>query len=491
MLKSKIALRLSLNFAIALLIFSFVIGSIFILLFRNHTLNIHKSDLESRATNIATTLSLYIDRGNGSMGGGYGAYLRFIGDIAGTDVWVVDDQLNLVTAGRGQGMMMADRYHYTDLPENAEELIGEVFKDKIVFSEDFSSVLKELTLTVGVPIKVSNQVVGVVLLHSPVHGIDAAVTKGISILIISILSALLIAVLLSIVFSISFTKPLTKMKTTALCLAMGDYTAKNNIFQNDEIGELADTMDILAEQLDFASQQSAKLEQLRRDFVANVSHELKTPVTVIRGSAEALVEEVITDPYKMKEYHEQILSEAKMLQRLVGELLELSKLQNTDFLIEKKDISLCELLDDVTRSVQQLWPKKNIKLLVDKQSDQCHFRGDYGRLRQMLIIVLDNAFKFSADNGKVEMIFIGNQLTIKDYGIGIDAADLPYIFDRFYMSRTEDNKTGTGLGLAISKQIADRHGIHLTVESEKGQGSKFTFVFSQKTISLINKIKIS
>lgn len=474
MLKSKIAQKLSMNFAVALLIFSVVIGSVFILLFRNHTLSIHKNELEGRADSIASTLSAFMDRGKVSMGG-YGAYMRFIGDIAGTDVWIVDYDLNLITGGRGQGMM-GGQYSYSDLPQNADSLIKEVFTDKTVFSEDFSGILSELTLTVGVPIKDSlGDVIGVVLLHSPVHGTNEAISQGITILGISILAALIVSFLLSVIFSLSFTKPLAKMKVTALRLANGDYTAKSGIKQKDEIGELANTLDVLSERLDKASRESAKLEQMRRDFVANVSHELKTPVTVMRGSLEALVEKVITDPVKVEDYHNQMLSEAKFLQRLIGDLLDLSRLQSMDFAIEKSEISLCDVLDDVTRSAGQLAEKKGVIIVVEKADANCKIIGDYGRLRQMLMIILDNAIKFSPENGKVEIVFGDKQLTIKDNGTGIPPNDLPYIFDRFYKSRSEQNKTGTGLGLAIAKQIADRHGIELTVESKNGDGATFIF----------------
>lgn len=478
MASSTIALKLSLNFAMALLIFSIIVGSVFMILFRNHTLQLHKTELESRANSIASTLSSYMDRGNtmGGMGmGGYGAYIRFIGDIARTDVWIVDRELNLITGGKS---MMGGRYNYKDLPQNAGRLINKVFTDKTEFSEDFSSLLSELTLTVGVPIKNNAMdVVGVVLLHSPVHGTDEAIFQGFIMLGISIVTALIISIILSIAYSYSFTKPLNKMKVTAHRLAEGDYSAQNNIKQKDEIGQLANTMDVLAEKLDNASRQSAALEQMRRDFVANISHELRTPITVIRGSLEALVDKIVTEPDKIEDYHVQMLNEAKFLQRLVGDLLELSKLQNVDFVIDKSEISLCDIMDDIARSAEQLAKRKSIKLIIKKSSENYNIIGDYGRLRQMFMIVIDNAIKFSDENSFVEVVFENNRLLIKDYGIGISKEHLPFIFDRFYKTRSEHNKTGTGLGLAIAKQIADRHNINLSCESIEGEYTSFIFKF--------------
>ncbi len=436
MLKSSIARKLSMNFAVALLIFAVVIGVVFIVLFRSHYLNLHKTELESRANSISTTISGFMIRGG--MGGmmGYGAYMRFIGDIAGADVWIVDREYNLLTVGHG---MMSGNYTYTDLPENAEQIIDEVFSDKTVFSEDFSGLLSQLTLTVGVPIKDSvGGVAGVVLLHSPVRGIEEAVNQGILILLASIALALVVSFMLSAWLSKRFTDPIT---------------AK----------EAADAL---------------RMEKIRRDFVANVSHELKTPITVLRGSLEALTDKVVTDPVKVENYHTQMLNEAKFLERLVGDLLDLSRLQNKDFVIEKTQISIINVIDDVARSAKQLAKAKNISINVTKTPDKCIFYGDYGRLRQMLIIVLDNAVKFSPENSVVEITFLDGVLKVKDNGSGISSEHLPYIFDRFYKSRTEDNKTGTGLGLAIAKQIADRHGIKLVAESSEGNGTQFVFNFN-------------
>lgn len=475
MFKSKIAVKLSVYFAIALLVFAIIIGSVFGFLFRNNTLEINKNELESQAVNIAKTLPNYLNKSGGGMGG-FGMYLRMIGDAAATDVWIVDQELNLVTGGRGQGQMLRD-YRYDDLPENAEGLVHEVFTGKTTFSEDFSDLLSELTLTVGAPIFNSGgDVIGVVLLHSPVRGINQGISQGIRTLVISIVLALAASILLSIIFSVSFTKPLAIMKKTALHLANGDYSVKTKIKQKDEIGELAETLDVLADRLDAASHESEKLEAMRREFVANVSHELKTPVTVMRGSLEALVDKVVTDPVKVEAYHIQMLKESKFLQRLVGDLLDLSRLQSLDFAIEKKEISMGDILEDVMRSVEPLAKKRDIDLVMTKEEGQYKILGDYGRVRQMMMIILDNAIKFSPKNEKVDIILENNKLYIKDKGVGISLEDLPYIFDRFYKSRSEENKTGTGLGLAIAKQIADRHGIKLRAESIEGQGA--TFIFS-------------
>ena len=473
MLNNKIALKLSLSFALALIIFSIIISGVFLVLFKQYTVDLHKTQLQNYAQSLAQSLS----SGRRYNGMGYGAHLYFSSEIMGYNVWIVDENMNVITPRNMQHhKMMHANYTFSELPPNASEVIREVFQDKTVFSEGFSDVLSQLTLTVGVPIKDANgKVWGAVLLHSPVEGTTDGIYQGLMILGISIILALIIVLALAILFSYFFTKPLTKMKSVAMQLAEGNYQAKCNIKQKDEVGELANVMDLLAGRLDEASKESLKLEQMRKDFVSNISHELRTPVTVIRGSLEALCDKIITDPKQIDEYHLQMLNEAKFLQRLVGDLLDLSRLQNPDFAIEKQELNLNDVISDVVRSARQIAKNKNININIDLENPNLKISGDYGRLRQMFLIILDNAIKFSFENNKVDVLVKNDTIIIRDYGIGINEKDLPHIFDRFYKTHGERNKVGTGLGLAIAKQIAERHNIELIAQNNFDGGAKFIF----------------
>lgn len=435
MFKNKMVKKLFLYFAVALLLFSIVVGSVFILLFKNHTMNINKDSMLESATSISETVSSYLDEDQGMMG--YGSFLRSIEYLAGGNVWIIDRDLNIITSGQ-HGKIAGYTYTYNNLPENAESIVEQVFEDNTVYSEEFSEVLSQTTLSLGVPIKnSSDEIVGVVLLHSPVAGIRSAIYQGILLLGISVVAALILSFILSIWLSKRFTDPI-----------------------------------ILKE-----AEDSVKLEKIRRDFVANVSHELKTPITVIRGSAEALKDGVITDKEKVQEYYGQIISESKYLQSMVGDLLDLSKLQNADFPMEIEEINIADVLQDAVRSIGGIAESRGIKINADIKIIGMNIVGDYGRLRQMLIIILDNALKFSAKSSEIDVYCEENSITIKDYGLGIPADEIPYIFDRFRKSRSEANKEGTGLGLAIAKQIADRHNMSLTVKSEFGTGTEFTVSF--------------
>ena len=475
-MKNKIAFKLTLYFSVALIVFSVIIGGVFAMLFRSHTVAMHETDLERRALTMASTLSELMSGSMPTMGmraGGYGAYFRFLDDIAMADVWIVDEDMQLLMSTQMGGKSV----EYKDLPPDAERVVDEVFLGNTTFGEGFTNLLNAPTLTIGTPIMADGKVIGALLLHSPVEYMDEAVIQGMGILSMSMLAALALAVVLSVVLAFTFTEPLKKMKNAAMLLATGDYTAKTGVRQHDEIGELAQTIDLLSEKLDAAGKESAQLLQLRRDFVANISHELRTPVTVIRGSLEALNDKVVTEPAQVQSYYSQMLGEVLFLQRLVNDLLDLSRLQNTDFKIEMQQVNLCDVIGDAVRSAGQMAAPKHIKIALQTDASLAQVIGDYGRLRQMLMIVLDNAVKFSPPDSVVAVTLNDGVLSIFDKGPGIPKEDIPYIFDRFYKVKSEENKNGSGLGLAIAKQIAERHGVTLWADSELGQGSTFFFKF--------------
>ncbi len=320
------------------------------ILFNKHVVNIHKSDMEKKITTISQRLSDYIS-GNKHMMPGLGAYIKLLDDIAMTDVWLVDNNMNIITS-------KSSNNETPTLPSSGDYAIKEAFKGKISFSENFSDILNTKTLTASAPIYSNGNIVACVLLHSPVEGITSITKNGISILIISIVLSLFISIFISIALAVYFTKPLNKMKHTANLLSTGNYTAKTNIKQNDEIGDLAKSIDILSEKLKEAAYESEKLDKMRKDFISNISHELRTPVTVIRGSLEALSDGIIKDPEKIKEYYNQMLSESIQLQRLINDLLDLSRLQNLDFKIETTPLNILDVVNDSIRSMRQISNKK-------------------------------------------------------------------------------------------------------------------------------------
>ena len=494
--KNRILLRLILYFAASFAIFAIIISIMFSTLLSRHNIDVHMTELENRAVNIANSFSGIIDSG---LGGWYfygfgdgidhtvvvsrglhslGAFLYFTEEIAMTDVWIIDHNLDQINFGRRTWGLGS----YSDLPTGAEQVVLDAIAGKTSVSQNFSALLDVPTITVATPIILANgEIMGVVLLHSEVSNVNEVTYRGLTLFLFSMAAAVIVAFIIAVILSSRFIKPLNRMKQAALHISEGDYLARTGVVQSDEIGELALILDDMADRLNKSSKEGAKLEKLRRDFVANISHELRTPLTVIRGSLESLCDGIVTDAKEVTEYHTQMLSESKYLDRLVSDLLDLARLQNLDFAIEVQEIDLKYIADDVVRSMRHIAERRNIEIVPTFEGENFMILGDYGRIRQMLIIILDNAIKFSPEGKTVEVSLICTgatiEVSVRDEGYGIHSDDLPYIFERFYKHRSEENKSGTGLGLAIAKQIVDRHGASVHVESEQGKGAKFIFEF--------------
>lgn len=481
-MKKKMAVRLTFYFTIVLLSFALISGVVFTGLFSSNTTRIYKEQMETNAKKVAATMAgfysddSFLPQHGHEQCGGFGAYLRYINDVSISNVWIVDRDSNQITCNMD--------FMASELPENAAGVIETAYLGETVTSEEFSDFLGEKSITTATPIILDNgEIVGAVLVHSAAKNISDPIYNGFLFLGIGILIALIIVVLLAFVLSYSFTKPLLKIKDTALVLADGNYQSKTNIKSTDEVGQLADAVDILSGRLYAASLESMKLEKMRQDFVSTISHELRTPVTVIRGSLEAMHDGMVDEDRKA-EYVDAILSESIYLERLINDLLELSRLQNTDFAIEKSKINFCDVITETVRSIHRIADKKNISIILERDIEAMPMSGDYGRLRQMVMIVLDNAVKFTEPGEKI-MVRLQSEngktiLSVEDKGVGIDKDILPFIFDRFHRTIDVNNKNGTGLGLAIAKQIALRHDIDIEASSEPNVGTVFRFVINDK-----------
>ncbi len=472
-MKSKIARRLIRYFGISLVLFAFVIGGVFTFLFRENTMRVSREALVARAEAMASALSDFSAGGSGMMGmggmNGMGAYIRFLDQIAMTDVWIVDRNLDLISAGH-----MASQITYSDLPRDAETVVARVFEGETTVSESFSGLFGAPTITVGTPVSFGGAIAGALLLHESVSGTDRAMWQGLAIMGVSLSAALVLSVVLSAALAVRFTRPLKRMEEVSARLAGGAYGVRTGIDQPDEIGRLAGVIDALSERLKEAEGARARLEQARRDFIANISHELRTPVTVLRGSLEALCDGVIAEPEQVKEYHRQMLAETIALQRLVNDLMDLTRLENADFPIEMQTVDLGNALDDAARAARGLAAQKGIEVRVHREVP-VEITGDYGRIRQMLLIVLDNAVKYAPQRSAVEATLLRDRISIADHGPGIPSAELPHIFDRFFRASNAAGSPGSGLGLAIAKRIAERHGIEIRVTSVPGEGTAFEF----------------
>lgn len=222
-----------------------------------------------------------------------------------------------------------------------------------------------------------------------------------------------------------------------------------------------------------------KLEQVRKDFVANVSHELKTPITSIKGFSETLLDGAMEDKNTLEAFLNIILKESDRLQSLIQDLLDLSKIEQQGYTLSIGEINLVQLLQEVLPILNGKAEEKNIALVFETTSPKMVLEGDFYRLKQVFINLITNAITYTPNEGKV-FISIDEDpshiiTTIKDTGIGMSKEELPRIFERFYRidKARSRNSGGTGLGLAIVKHLVEAHSGQIVVDSEVGKGTTF------------------
>jgi signal transduction histidine kinase len=447
-------------------------------LYGDMTIKNIKEQMEDRANKLSAIASEYIISGKE----GFLADLNLISEVNDWDIWSISnpDAINRMSTSMETGDTYED---FIAIEEYAPyvESINKAFQGPGDYQERDDKVYEQTILIVSKAIRGDGQeVVGAILIVTKVKDQKELIEKSLYMIVMSSVVALGISFVIVIIFATELSLPISRMRTTALELAAGNYKAKTGIKRDDELGDLAKTVDILSEKLLENDVERKKLDQMRLDFFANISHELRTPITVIRAYTETLSDGVVQEEEKKQQYYERMLSECKSMERLVGDLLLLSKMQNPDFKIESEPVNLNQVFEDIIRSAGAIAEKKNIKIAVSKDSPVNMILGDYDRLRQMFMVILDNAIKFSDENKSVHIKIEKSDkimVSIKDEGVGIDPTDIHNIFEKFYKSNLRQNASGTGLGLAIAKQIAIRHEGSIDVKSAPGEGSEFIFTF--------------
>ena len=490
------------NYSFVIVSFALLTGIIFLRLYSKSALDTNKSQLTDQAKAIATRVAEFVDDDDYIT---YPSFLEVLEELETSDIWIVTNPEN----------PMPVKYTNTEISAEAQpeltELLKTVFSGSPATLDVYSETYGASYIFAASPIKTSDgKTVGAVFVNQVAEGQRLVVSRSFTLITISTLIALLISLFIAVILTRHLAGPISKMRQTALRLADEDYTAHTGIVREGEIGELAGAIDVLSDRLNAAAEDRKSIEQMRRDFFANVSHELRTPITVVRAYSETLSDGIVTDETSRYEYYHKILTECKSMERLVGDLLSLSKLQNPDFAIEKEPLNIVQVFNDILRSASAIAVEKEVKINFGCDKEVLLLFGDYERIRQMLMVIIDNAVKFSETGGQIDISVneenglpalskeaspsdtvinmdgetyrtFDKKLVIKieDHGIGISDEELPYIFDKFYKSKLRQNAKGSGLGLSIAKQIALRHGGNIDVCSAKGKGTIFTFEFAE------------
>ena len=286
---------------------------------------------------------------------------------------------------------------------------------------------------------------------------------------------LVLDLLLAILFSRWFTNPIRKLSNGAQEIAAGNYDVAIKVEHHDEIGRLAEDFNYMAAEV----KRSAQLE---KDILANVSHDLRTPLTLIKGYAETVRDLTGDDKAHRDEQMNIIVDEADRLTALVSSVMELSKVTSGTYKCERVHFDMGQLCDEVSERYDAVCAQNGWQLQLELPEEELPVYADPDMMQRALHNLLGNAMHHIGQDG----IFIlrafrcseGVRVEVEDHGPGIAAADLPYIFDRYYRSRSDAGKQGTGLGLSITKAIFQQHSFRFGVQSTVGKGTTFWFVMS-------------
>ncbi len=381
------------------------------------------------------------------------------------DIWIINPS----------GRMILN----TAAPLNLEdEIIIEDFDPSVTAGtyyniSTFFDTYPDERLNVLAPITSDYKVKGYVVIHLPLDEINASNDAIQNIAFITTVIIYLLSLIILIFFTEMVYIPLRKITYATEQYASGNMHYEFQIESDDEIGYLAACLSYMASEM-------ARSEDDQKKFVANVSHDFRSPLTSIRGYLEAMIDGTIP-PELHEKYLNIVLNETDRLTKLTNSLLTLNNLNTKGMLLDKTDFDINQVIRNTAASFEGTCRKKTIAISLILTGDELYVSADMGKIQQVLYNLLDNAIKFSHHDSviTIETSEKKNKLfvSVKDTGIGIPKDDLKMIWDRFYksdLSRGKDKK-GTGLGLSITKEIIASHGEHINVISTEGVGTEFIF----------------
>jgi two-component system, OmpR family, sensor histidine kinase BaeS len=389
--------------------------------------------------------------------------------------------------------------------ESAGALQGNTDNDGNSNDGGSSNASNASNLYVGVPILSNNQVVGAIILVQPNH-----YPRGFSpyeflanvnlVILIAGLGITLIVIAFSLFMTRRLTRPLISLTLAAEEMKAGNYARRVEQPQNlDELGRLATTFNSMADKIQSDVTELRQQEQLRRDLIANIAHDLVTPLTAIQGYSEAIADDVIVDSEERHETAQLIGREVQRLRRLVSDMQQMTSLEAGRVQLEMAPLNLLDLVTETLAVIAPECEQAQIELRNWISPTTPLAMADSDRLTQVLLNLLDNARRHTPAGGQITLGAKAEgewlMVWVSDTGVGINPQDLPYIFERFYrVDRSRSAASGgSGLGLAIIKAIIGAHGGTVWAQSKLGQGTTIFFslrrVASLPTVTLKPEIK--
>ncbi len=373
----------------------------------------------------------------------------------------------------------------------ASSQIGKILdKDDIIeakegytgISKDTNPGSNEQILSVSYPLKSSDQQVGIIRLTSSLDRVNKQINKDVFIYLVFGVVISILALLVSFIAARSFVKPIKKLIGVSEVLAQGDYTIKADDSREDEISELASTLNLLSENI-------VKREDMKNEFISSVSHELRTPLTSIKGWAITLQSDTIQkDPDMVSQGLKIIESEGDRLSMMVEDLLDFSRLSSSTFKYNKDKIDIVDLVKQVHTQLYPRCQSDGIKLSFTTYYKSLYIHADTNRMKEVFINIIDNAIKFTDLGGHIDIVIDQDEddieISVKDDGEGIKEDEIAFVASKFY--KGSSSKSQTGLGLSICEEIVKAHDGKLIIKSKYGVGTVVSVVLprlqDEKTI---------
>lgn len=459
---------LYLKFLLAYLIFGFF-GFIVVATFvSGMTLEHLKRDraeaLYKEATLIAKTYASDLYNSKTSLDA-VATQLNTLDDFLNASIWIINPS----------GLIILDSSTPMDVEHSVtvENFDSSIMTGSYYTVGNFFGMFEDEMLSVFAPISSGFKVKGYVVIHAAVRDLEASANSLLNISYIMLVILFLLSLIILFFFTEMVYIPLKKITYATEQYADGNMHYEFQVESEDEIGYLAASLSYMASEI-------ARGEDNQKKFVANVSHDFRSPLTSIKGYLEAMIDGTIP-PEMHEKYLNIVLNETNRLTKLTNSLLTLNNLNTKGMLLERTDFDLNTIIRGTAASFEGICKNKMIAIELVLTGEELYVNADADKIQQVLYNLTDNAIKFSPDNSVIKIETVEKHskvfVSIKDNGIGIPKDSLKLIWDRFYktdLSRGKDKK-GTGLGLSITKEIINSHNENINVVSTEGVGTEFIF----------------
>ena len=384
-------------------------------------------------------------------------------DQYNADIWIAN-----FSSGRLQYIDRTWNTFDSVTTEAVQEQLNRIRSGEEIRASGLFEQLGDHIVTIGVPWRYSDgRVVGAVLLHIPVDQLKVSVLSIILQLLPPLSVSFALGALLAFLVARHQTKPVHEIERAVRAFSRGELSRRVELNCGGEVEQLGHEINRMAEQLEH-------MEDSRRSFVANVSHELRSPMTSMKGYVQAMLDGVISDEDRPK-YLQVVLDETNRLTDLVRDLLDLSRLESGKFPMDLAPFDANEMMRRILIRFEQRIEAKGIDVDMQFAADPCFAMGDVNRITQVVSNFVDNAVKFMPDSSGVLTLRTRREgghvrFEVQDNGPGVDAADQPHVFDRFYKAdKAHTAGMGTGLGLSICRSILQQHKCGIEMRSRPGE----------------------